>query len=108
MRAAILPQALLGAALVLSSAAAAPAGDKALGEYLASECASCHQLTGRFDGIPPIVGWPDETFVEVMNEYRHRKRPNAVMQTIAARLSDEELAALAAYFGSLTLQPNLR
>jgi cytochrome c553 len=27
------------------------------------------------------------------------------MQTIAARLSDEEIAALAAYFGSLTLKP---
>jgi cytochrome c553 len=115
MKLAIILPALLGAApvllagaLLLSSVGAARSGDKALGEYLASECASCHQLTGRFDGIPPIVGWPDETFVEIMNEYRHRKRPNAVMQTIAARLSDEELAALAAYFGSLTLQPRIQ
>jgi cytochrome c553 len=28
-----------------------------------------------------------------------------VMQTIAARLSDEEIAALAAYFGSLPAPP---
>jgi cytochrome c553 len=40
-----------------------------------------------------------------MNEYRARKRANAVMQTIAARLSDEEIAALAAYFGSIPTQP---
>ena len=32
-----------------------------------------------------------------MNGYRLRLRPNPVMQTIAARLSDEEIAALAAY-----------
>ena len=93
---------------VISADCHAGANHATYREYLASECASCRQLTGRFDGIPPIVGWPDETFVEIMNEYRHRKRPNAVMQTIAARLSDEELAALAAYFGSLTLQPRIQ
>jgi cytochrome c553 len=36
-----------------------------------------------------------------MGEYRAKRRYNAIMQTIAARLSDEEIAALAAYFGSL-------
>ena len=30
-------------------------GDRALGQYLSSECVTCHQLSGRFDGIPPIV-----------------------------------------------------
>ena len=34
-------------------------GDKALGEYLSSECVTCHQITGRYEGIPPIVGWPE-------------------------------------------------
>lgn len=80
-------------------------GDRAFGEYLSSECVTCHQVSGRHDGIPPIVGWPEESFVAIMNEYRHKKRSNAVMQTIAARLSDEELAALAAYFGGLTPMP---
>lgn len=86
-------------------AAQADQGDRAFGEYLSSECVTCHQLSGHYDGIPPIVGWPEESFVEIMNEYRHKKRPNPVMQTIAGRLSDEELAALAAYFGSLTSKP---
>jgi cytochrome c len=40
-----------------------------------------------------------------MNGYRLKVRPNPVMQTIAARLSDEEIAALAAYFGSLPAPP---
>jgi cytochrome c len=77
------------------------AGDRALGEYLSSECVTCHQLSGRYQGIPPIVGWPDKTFVEIMDEYRIKKRDNQVMQTIAGRLSNEEIAALAAFFGSV-------
>jgi len=79
-------------------------GDRELGQYLSSECVTCHQLSGRFQGIPPIVGWPETSFVQIMNEYRSRKRQNPVMQTIAGKLSPEEIAALAAYFGSLRPQ----
>lgn len=80
-------------------------GDRAFGQYLSSECVTCHQLSGKYDGIPPIVGWPEESFVQVMNEYRNKDRQNPVMQTIAARLSPGEIAALAAYFGSLKAAP---
>ena len=72
------------------------------GSILSSECVTCHQITGRYDGIPPIVGWPKPVFIEIMGEYRAKKRANPVMQTIAVRLTEEEIAALAAYFGSLT------
>ena len=95
-----------GAALLACLASPAlAAGDRAFGEHLASECVACHQLSGRYQGIPPILAWPEETFVVVMNEYKLRRRANPVMQTIAARLSDEEIAALAAYFGSLPAPP---
>ena len=77
------------------------AGDRALGEHLSSECVTCHQITGKYDGIPPIVGWPETSFVEIMNEYRTKARSNPVMQTIAGRFSNDEVAALATYFGSL-------
>lgn len=80
-------------------------GDRALGQYLSSECVTCHQLSGKYDGIPPIVGWPETSFVQIMNEYRNKDRENPVMQTIANRLSPEEIAALAAYFGSLKAAP---
>jgi cytochrome c553 len=79
----------------------AAAADKAFGQYLSSECVTCHQLSGRYEGIPPIVGWPEPIFIEAMQDYRQRKRNNAVMQTVADRLSPDEIAALAAYFGSL-------
>jgi cytochrome c553 len=77
------------------------AADKAFGEYLSSECVTCHQLSGRYEGIPPIVGWPEPIFIEAMQDYRQKKRDNPIMQTVADRLSPEEIAALAAYFGSL-------
>ena len=77
------------------------AGDRALGEYLSSECVACHQLTGRHQGIPPIVGWPEASFVAIMNEYREKRRSNPVMQTIAGKFSNDEVAALAAYFSSV-------
>jgi cytochrome c553 len=77
------------------------AGDRALGEYLSSECVTCHQLTGKYEGIPPIIGWPEASFIEIMNEYRAKRRDNPVMQIIAGKFSNEEIAALAAYFGTL-------
>jgi cytochrome c553 len=90
--------------LALGSPAARAGGDRAFGEYLSGECVTCHQVSGRYDGIPPIVGWPESGFIDVMNEYRSKRRANPVMQTIAGRLSDDEVAALAAYFGSLAPQ----
>jgi cytochrome c553 len=80
---------------------AGAAGDKALGQYLSSECVTCHQLSGANVGIPPIIGWPEDSFIEIMNEYRQKKRTNPIMQTIAGRFSNDEIAALAAYFGSV-------
>ena len=94
----------LAAQIVASAGPAHAQADKAFGEYLSSECVTCHQLTGRYEGIPPIVGWPEPIFVGVMEEYRLKKRTNPIMQTVAGRLSVKEIAALAAYFGSLRVE----
>ena len=96
----LLPFLITAATLALAGPARA-AGDRAFGQHLSAECVTCHQLGGGFEGIPPIVAWPEETFVAAMNAYRLKARPSPVMQTIAGRLADEEIAALAAYFGSL-------
>jgi cytochrome c553 len=87
--------------LIAFTGSASAAGDRALGEYLSSECVTCHQISGRHQGIPPIIGWPEQSFVEIMDEYRSKRRANPVMQTIAGKFTAEEIAALAAYFGSL-------
>ena len=76
-------------------------GDPEYGEYLGSECITCHQTSGTNDGIPGITGWPTEDFVVAMHAYKQKLRPHPVMQMMAGRLSDEEIAALAAYFKDL-------
>ena len=75
-------------------------GDTDYGEYLASECKTCHQQDGSDRGIPSITQWPTEDFVVAMHAYKRQIRPHPVMQMMAARLSDEEIAALAAYFAN--------
>lgn len=85
----------------LASAAEAGPPDVALGEYLSNECVTCHQRTGNYNGIPSITGWPQETFIQALNSYRWRERKNPIMETIADNLTEDEMAALAAYFESL-------
>ena len=73
-------------------------GDPAYGEYLSGECTSCHQASGAANGIPSITHWPTEDFVVAMHAYKDGVREHPVMQMMAQRLSNEEIAALAAYF----------
>jgi cytochrome c len=89
------------AGAVAAASSASPAADPALGRYLAAECVTCHQRDNRNVGIPPIDGWPADQFVAVLKSYKAKERSNPVMQTIAAGLSEEEMAALAAYFATL-------
>ena len=76
-------------------------GDPEYGEYLSAECTTCHQASGAAEGIPSITHWPEEDFVVAMHAYKNELRPHPVMQMIAGRLGDEEIAALAAYFATV-------
>ncbi len=76
-------------------------GDPEYGEYLAGECKTCHQTSGAADGIPAITNWPAQDFVVAMHAYKRKLRTHPIMQMMAGRLSDEEIAALAAYFQDL-------
>jgi cytochrome c len=85
----------------VASAILAIQGDVEYGEYLASECTTCHQASGNNDGIPNIVGLEIEPFVTALHAYREKHRDNPIMQLVAGRLADDEIAALAAYFRNL-------
>lgn len=76
-------------------------GDAEYGAYLSSECQTCHQRDGSDQGIPSITHWPTEDFVIALHAYKQKLRPHPVMQMMAGRLNDEEIAALAAYFATL-------
>lgn len=86
------------AGFTVSADVLAIVGDPAYGEYLSGDCTSCHQLDGADAGIPAIVHWPTDVFVTAMHAYKSGVRTHPVMQMMAGRLSDDEIAALAAYF----------
>ncbi len=76
-------------------------GDPEYGEYLSSECTTCHRADGADQGIPSIVLWPEDDFVIAMHAYKNKRRTHPVMNMVAGRLNDEEIAALAAYFATI-------
>jgi cytochrome c553 len=88
-------------ALFALSQAAANAGDSEYGEYLSAECVTCHQLSGAEDGIPPIIGWDEASFIAVLKSYKQKERENPAMQLVTSNLGEEEMTALAAYFAKL-------
>lgn len=93
---------LASALLVLAAELpAARAADLAYGEYLASECVTCHRAPADEGAIPAIVGLPTAYFVNALRDYRTGRRQNPVMQSVARSLDDEQIAALATYFASI-------
>ncbi|KQI67441.1 hypothetical protein AN189_15855 [Loktanella sp. 3ANDIMAR09] len=72
-------------------------GDPAYGEYLSGDCTACHARDAG-EGIPAITGRSRDAFVTVMQAYKQGAITHPVMTMMASRLSNEEIAALAAYF----------
>lgn len=88
----------LGATLPMQRAAA----DEVLeyGQYLSSQCATCHRLDAFEGGIPPLGHLPKDYFVIAMKEYKSGRRSNPAMVSVANSLSEEEIEALAAYYAA--------
>ena len=76
-------------------------GDIDYGEYLSSECTTCHHAQGIDEGIPSITGWPIESFVWALHSYKNGARKHPIMEMITQRLSNEEIASLAIFFESI-------
>jgi len=86
-------------AFMLTAVPVSLAADVELGRYLSSECTTCHSPAAH-SAIPNIHGMMPSTFVEVVRAYRDKKLENPVMQNVAARLKDEDIEALAAFFAT--------
>ena len=89
------------APLQLPRALADDARTLAYGRHLANECSSCHRIDGIDNGIPSITGWPAAHFIETMGYYKSGARPNQAMVSVAQSLDEEQVKALAAFYGSL-------
>ncbi len=70
------------------------------GEYLSSQCATCHRLDAFEGGIPPLGHLPKDYFIIAMREYKSGRRSNPAMVSVANALTDEEIDALATYYAA--------
>lgn len=77
----------------------AHSADFEFGRYLANECLTCHR-PGVGAVIPDIFGRDSEALTRALQAYRDKQLPNPVMQNVAGRLKDDEIAALALYFST--------
>jgi len=94
------------AALVAAGVVLVPpaqAGDAAAGKALAEACADCHGEDGKGDeDFPAVAGMSEADFTQAMVEYRDGTRSDSKQMTKAAKkLTDEEIADLAAYYATL-------
>ena len=92
--------AVIGVALA-GTAADAHAVDIELGRYLASECMTCHGAATASSTIPNIFGLAEQSIREALAAYRDKRLPNPIMQNVANRLTDEDIAALAGYLTTI-------
>ena len=95
---------LMLAAIVSASATQAhAAGDAAAGKEKASLCGPCHGVNGVSvrRGIPSLAGQQDQYLQGQLVFFRSGRRPNPTMGPLAAKLGDEDVRNLGAYFASL-------
>ena len=78
------------------------AGDAKIGQEKAAQCASCHGVNGEGNGTPntKIAGMDVGKFSKSIKDYKSGARKNAMMEMFAKKLSDEDIANLAAYYAT--------
>jgi len=84
----------------------APAGDAAAGAKKNSMCIGCHGIAGyktafpEVYSVPRIGGQHPAYLVKALQAYKSGDRNHPSMKGIAATLSDQDMADLAAYYGA--------
>ena len=92
-------------ALALSSMAIA-AGDAAAGKQKTVMCAGCHGIPGYKTAFPSVYNVPKlggqhaGYIVKALQGYKSGERSHPTMRAIAAGLSDQDMADLAAYYAA--------
>ena len=78
------------------------AGDPEAGKQKSATCVACHGDDGNSELTmnPRIAGQYADYIEHVLREYRSGARQNAIMNGMAAALTDEDIADLAAHYSS--------
>lgn len=92
----------LGFVFATASQSSIAAGNPAAGKTKSAACAMCHGPDGKGLGkTPRIVGLDAAAFSAKIADFKTGKRKNAMMENTAKKLSDEDVADLAAFYSSL-------
>jgi cytochrome c553 len=102
---------MLTASFALTASAAvaqgaAPAGNAEAGRAKASMCIGCHEIPGykasfpTVYSVPMIVGQTAKYIEASLAAYRKGDRSHPTMRAIAGSLTDQDIADLAALYGS--------
>jgi len=91
-------------ALGLVSAAQAATGDAAAGKAKAAVCGACHGANGiSATGLyPNLAGQNDAYIIKQLTDFKSGVRTDMMMAPMAANLSEQDMADLAAYFSGLS------
>lgn len=106
----------LGMVLAAASFAAAggvhaAAGDPAAGKKKTTMCAGCHGIGGyktafpEVYSVPKIGGQHAGYIVKALQAYKSGERSHPSMKAVAAGLSDQDMADLAAYYAAGPMKP---
>ncbi len=73
------------------------------GAMLGNTCAGCHGTFGAAEStkIPPLAGAVEAHFMATTMAYRDGSRVGTIMNRVARAYSDDEIAAMAAFFAAL-------
>lgn len=81
------------------------AGDAEAGKTKSAVCAACHGVDGNSGANPvwpKLAGQHPNYIIQQLQDFKAGKRTEAMMSPMAAPLSEEDMANLAAYFSSQT------
>jgi len=102
-----LSTATLVASTLLTLGTMARAQDAAAGEKKVAMCIGCHNIPGyqasfpEIYKVPMIAGQNGRYIVAALGEYKKGDRKHPTMRAIAASLSDQDMADVAAYYEQL-------
>ena len=100
--------ALLSGPAIAAEAKPAPfKADLAKGQQLATPCMACHTVDGsRGAAANPIIqGQHPDYIVKQLIEFKAAKRKSAIMQGMAAPLSEDDMRHIAAFYASKSAKP---
>ena len=93
--------AILASALIAGPAFAA--GDAAAGKDASKQCAPCHGPEGisKNPKWPNLAGQKDQYLIDQMKAFKSGARKNPLMLAPMKKVSDDDIANLAAHFSAL-------